>query len=115
MAVAARGDDVDQRAWCAATSTPLQARRRSAVADRLEGEAGSAKRQQQRDQREHQRRRGKSATQSFGEFAQPGALGRDGEVTMAAGRLVPEPPPSTETCEASRRKTSATIQVPIAK
>ena len=29
--------------------------------------------------------------------------------------IVPEPPPSDDTCEASRRKTSATIQVPIAK
>ena len=36
-------------------------------------------------------------------------------MTMPAGRLMPEPPPKIETCEASRRKTSATIQVPIAK
>ena len=35
--------------------------------------------------------------------------------TIAAGRLVPDPPPSAETWEASRRNTSATTQVPIAK
>ena len=37
------------------------------------------------------------------------------EVTMPIGRLMPEPPPSAETCEATRRNTSATTQVPIAK
>ena len=36
-------------------------------------------------------------------------------ITIAAGRLMPEPPPSTEICEASRRNTSATTQVPMAK
>ncbi len=42
---------------------------------------------------------------------------RDGAMamTMADGRLVPEPPPSNDTCEAMSRNTSATIQVPIAK
>jgi hypothetical protein len=35
--------------------------------------------------------------------------------TTDAGRLMPDPPPSTETCDASKRKTSATTQVPIAQ
>ena len=37
------------------------------------------------------------------------------EVTIVAGRLMPEPPPRTEIWDASRRKTSATTHVPIAK
>src|SRR5262249_8023637 len=36
-------------------------------------------------------------------------------ITIAAGKLIPEPPPSAEICEAIRRKTSATTQVPMAK
>ena len=35
--------------------------------------------------------------------------------TTAAGRLMPDPPPSAETCDASSRNTSATTQVPMAK
>ncbi|MEZ5889364.1 MAG: hypothetical protein R3D52_03325 [Xanthobacteraceae bacterium] len=41
----------------------------------------------------------------------PGAI----EVITDTGRLVPDPPPSADICEASNRKTSATTQVPIAK
>ena len=37
------------------------------------------------------------------------------EMTSEAGRLVPEPPPSTDVCAASSRNTSAITQVPMAK
>jgi len=36
-------------------------------------------------------------------------------VTIPAGRLIPEPPPSAEICDERSRKTSATTQVPMAK
>ena len=35
--------------------------------------------------------------------------------TTAAGRLMPEPPPSAETCAKESMYTSATTQVPMAK
>ncbi len=37
------------------------------------------------------------------------------EMTIAAGKLVPDPPSSAEVCAARRRNTSATTQVPMAK
>ena len=82
------------------------------VADRLEREA-VARAQQQHDERED-RDRERERDPVDQELAHLPASARS-RVTMPAGRLMPEPPPSAETCEASRRKTSATIQVPIAK